>query len=129
MEGFVYIAGPYRGPQGTHDHSEYFAVDSNINEARKWAAKFAREGIPFFCPHLNSAHFEVITPDVPAGFWLEMDLNILIAARALFLLPGWPLSAGARAEEKFAWEHQIPTFYADTFDDLTQWWREEPPND
>jgi hypothetical protein len=129
MEGFLYIAGPYRGPRGTHDHSEYFAVDANINKAREWAAKFARAGIPFFCPHTNSAHCEVITPDVPADFWLAMDLNILVSARALFLIPDWTLSAGALAEHRFAAEHRIPTFFYDGFDALLQWWKEEPSDD
>jgi hypothetical protein len=124
-KGFVYIAGPYRGPLGTHDHSEYFVVDAHINRAREWAAKFARVGIPFFCPHLNSAHFEIITPDVPAGFWLDMNLEVLAKASALFLMPGWGNSDGAIKEQLFAVDRHITIFYLHQFDYLMRWWREE----
>lgn len=122
MNGFVYIAGQYQKPGGTHDHSSYFDIDANINKAREWAAKFARSRIPFFCPHLNSAHFEVITPEVPATFWYQMDLEILAMARAVFLMPGWQDSKGAQEENQFALTRGIPTYQ--DFETLVRlWWK------
>lgn len=120
QSGFVYIAGQYQKPGGTHDSSSYCDIDLNINKAREWAAKFARSRIPFFCPHLNSAHFEVITPEVPDTFWYAMDLEILIAAQAIFLMPRWQESKGAQEENQFAIVRSIPVFQ--DFRTLEQWW-------
>ncbi len=120
MKGFVYLAGQYQKPGGTHGYSDYFDIDANINTARKWAAKFARARISFFCPHLNSAHFEVIAPDVPAAFWYDMDLELLIASQAVFLMPGWEKSKGAQEENQFAINRSIPVFQ--DFPTLERWW-------
>ena len=113
---FVYIAGQYRGPHA-HDHTAYEQIDANISQARAYAIKLARKGIPFFCPHLNTAHFEVIAPDVPADFYLGMDLAILTHAWAIFLLPGWRESSGALTEVAYCKETGIPTY---TWLDLPQ---------
>lgn len=111
LDGFVYIAGPYRGKDAlAHDASVYCEIDTHINNARRWAIKFATDGIPFFCPHLNSAHMEVMAPDADPDYWLNMDLKILRYATALFLLPDWPESRGAQAEWKFAVEEEIPVY-------------------
>jgi hypothetical protein len=87
----VYIAGPYRG----HD---YLDIDRNIAAAREAAAWLATFNIGFFCPHLHSAHFEVITPDVAPEFWLDLDIKLMRMCDAMYLLPGWEHSSGACAE-------------------------------
>ena len=71
---YVYIAGPYRGAQGEHDYSVYYEIDCNIARARAAAVYLAERDIPFFCPHLNSCHFEVIAPSVSPAYWYRMDL-------------------------------------------------------
>lgn len=122
-KGFVFISGPYRGrsdPKYWCENLSYFGIDDNINDARRWASYFAIEGIPFFCPHLNSAHFEVITPDVPEDFWLNMDLEILSHATAIYMMEGWENSEGATNERKKAEEWGITVY--DDFDELVEDW-------
>ncbi len=92
----LYISGPYIGQ--THDHRSYCQIDAHINQARAAAIWCATNGLHFFCPHLHSAHFEVITPDVPATFWYALDLRFLPLCDGMLLLPGWYESNGARRE-------------------------------
>lgn len=99
----VYIAGPYG------DKSGYLAIDRNIAKAREAAAWCAENGLGFFCPHLNSAHFEAVTLGVPNTFWREMDLRFLKVCDWMLMLNGWEQSEGARLErdafgEKYAIE-------------------------
>lgn len=128
---FVYIAGPYTsltrnrglGADAYHD------IERNIAKAREAAAWLANHGIGFFCPHLNSDHFEVITPDVPADYWYEMDLQFLKACDAILLLPGWEDSKGSCAERDLAVERGMRLFYfnrAMQLDELEQWGKELP---
>src|SRR5262245_38181154 len=92
----IYLAGPYRGK--THDYRSYFDIGRNILAAAEVAARLANQGIGYLCPHLNSAHFEVITPGVTPQYWYELDLKLMAACDAIFLLPGWEKSNGAWAE-------------------------------
>lgn len=88
----VYIAGPYGDAGG------YLSIDRNIARARSAAAWLARNEIGYYCPHLNSAHFEAIVPDVPVSFWYAMDLALMPIADALLVLDGWQNSTGTQAE-------------------------------
>lgn len=107
-ERVVYIAGPYTGPQPRPD--DYLAIDRNIANAREAAAELARCGIRFFCPHLHSAHFEAITPQVPPEFWYELDIHFLKACDVLLLLPGWQSSKGTMQELAIAQSRDMPTY-------------------
>lgn len=123
-QSYVYVAGRYRPQDGTHDWRGYTEIDENINIARYWAFKLAQEGIPFFCPHLNSGHVESIVPNVPSEFWLEMDLVILKYASALLLVPGWRESKGAVGEKVQAMEQGIPVYTYMMFKTLVREWKE-----
>lgn len=123
MLTYVYIAGPYRG-KTTHDARGYFEIDANINRARKAAATLARLGIPFFCPHLNSAHFEVIAPDVQPAYWLEMDMIFVDLASVLWILEGWEDSQGTLGEIERAKEKKQPVFYPHELSELVAFWEE-----
>ena len=123
MAGFVYLAGPYRSMADIFALDGYITVDANINEARRWAARMAEAGIPYFCPHLNSAHMEVIVPEVPPAFWLDMDLEVLSHAAALFLIPGWRESKGARAELAYAQEVGMPIYTHLMYEKFVNEWR------
>ena len=112
---FLYIAGPYRGGKGHHDHTAYFDIDDNIRVAKFWSTECAKAGIPYFCPHLNSEHMEVIVPSVTPKFWLEMDLKILRCASALLLLPNWKSSRGTLMERDEANRLEIPIYHANRF--------------
>ena len=123
MVGFVYLAGPYRSVADILALDAYITVDANINEACRWAARMAGAGIPYFCPHLNSAHMEVIVPEVPPAFWLDMDLEVLSHAAVLFLLPGWRDSKGARAELAYAQEVGMPIYTHLMYEKFVDEWR------
>ena len=100
---FVYIAGPYSGP-------EYLTIDRHISNARQAAAWCAEHDIGYFCPHLNSAHFDAIVPDVPVGWWYDMDLHFLAACEAILVLPGWRESNGTLVELGVAKSLAMPVF-------------------
>ncbi len=121
MLTYVYIAGPYRG-KATHDHRGYFEIDANINLAKEAAATLARLGIPYFCPHLNSAHFEVIAPDVKPAYWLEMDMVFVELASALWILGGWEDSQGTLGEIERAKRNGQPVFYPYELRELVAFW-------
>jgi hypothetical protein len=122
---YTYIAGPYRASNGGHDYQSYYDIDQHINEARMWATRLANEGIPFFCPHLNSTHMEVIAPNVPPEYWYKLDMLILEHASALLLIPGWRDSKGALAERDRARELGITCYTTSIFAMLVQDWGSE----
>ena len=122
---FVYIAGPYRAKDGRHDATAYFEIDENIRIAEQVFIQLAEAGIPAFCPHLHSAHGEVKYPQITPDFWYELNLAILDHAAALFLLPRWRESTGAKEERRYAISKNIVVFGDEEspFDRLVEWWR------
>lgn len=122
MLTYVYIAGPYRG-KAPHNARGYFEIDANINRAKEAAATLARLGIPYFCPHLNSAHFEVITPGVKPAYWLKMDLVFVDLASVLWVLDGWRDSQGTRGEITRAEGNEQPVFFSGELDELLTFWK------
>ena len=125
---FVYIAGPYRPASGEHDWRVYEEIDRNISHARWWAARLAADGIPYFCPHMNSAHMEVLAPSAPPEFWYNLDMLFLERAWALLLIPGWRGSRGARAERDFARDHKMRIYTEFTYERLVADYRGGEPN-
>ena len=120
---FVYIAGPYSGK--THDHQSYNEIDANITRAREAAKFLAIHGVPFYCPHTNAAHFEVIVPDLPIEYWYAMDNVFLDLSSALFLVEGWQNSAGTKEEMQRARRSGKHIFYPDAGMALVDWWNKE----
>lgn len=111
----VYIAGPYG------DKGGYLAIDKHIAVAREAAAWCASQGLGYYCPHLNAAHFEVIVPQVPIDQWYEMDLMFIEMCDHMLVLPGWENSSGTKAEME-AWKqvksvHDI-FFWGDDHNDI-----------
>jgi nucleoside 2-deoxyribosyltransferase len=106
---FVYIAGPYT-PRTGRRHP-YFETKENIMMAAEAAAALADKRVGFFCPHLNSAHFEYICPDLTHDFWYELDMHFLQACDAILLLPGWQYSPGTIAERRWMKDNGRPIFY------------------
>lgn len=119
----VYIAGPYLGTIDPEHHnaSAYLGIDDNINDARRVAVYLANHQIGFFCPHLNSAHFEVMAPHASVSYWYQMDLAVLERCDAILMLSKWRDSAGAKKEEAFAFELGLPIFYEENMDVLLSW--------
>lgn len=119
---FVFIAGPYMALGGGHDAAHWYEIDKHINEARLWATKLVQARIPFFCPHMNSAHMEVLAPATPPEFWYEMDYLFLDQASAVLLIPNWVESKGACAERTRALDLGIPCYNYAAFDELVADW-------
>lgn len=118
---YVYIAGPYG------DHDGYTKIERRINIAREAAAQLARRGVNFFCPHLNSAHFEVITPNAGREFWIEQGLVFVRYAWAIWLLPEWESSAGVEGELTAAKAIGMDVYMPDELDTLVKAWKSDAP--
>lgn len=86
----LYVAGPYRGD-----------VRRNIARAGLIAARLWELGHTVICPHLNTAHFELLTT-VSNDQYVERDLEIVRRVDGLVMVPGWQESEGARSERKLA---------------------------
>lgn len=99
----AYIAGPYYA-------STPGLVDANIAAAREVALAVTRKGWGFFCPHLNSAQFERLAPEVPHSFWLEMDMQLLEYCNAIVLCPGWEDSRETLKEIEWALNRGLPVY-------------------
>lgn len=89
---YVYIAGPYG------DKDPWHIIDQRISRAREAARELAIRGVPYYSPHLNCAHFQVVAPEAPVEFWIAMGMGFVDRAWALWMLPGWEDSKGSRAE-------------------------------
>jgi hypothetical protein len=110
----VYVAGPYSGP-------DYLSIDTHIAAARESCANLATSRIGFISPHMNSAHFEVITPEVPYDFWIEMTLEIMRRCDAVYVLPGWAESKGTIGELDEASRLGLPIFHCGDELELALW--------
>lgn len=97
----VYVAGPFRGPDS-------WAIEGNIRRAEALSLEVWRLGAAAICPHTNTRFFQGAAPD---NVWLQGDLAILAKCDAILMTDDWERSTGARAEEAFARERQIPVFY------------------
>ena len=117
----IYVAGPYG------DKGGYLAIERNIGLAREGAAWITRNGMFFLCPHLNSAHFEAITPETTVEHWYGQDMRLMGAADAILLVGKWKTSRGVTKELKKAKEAGIRAFNFNSPKDLEQLlkWRDK----
>lgn len=96
-----YVAGPFRG-------KSHWEIHENIRNAERLALEVWRLGAACICPHTNTIHFQDSAPD---DVWLAGDLEMVKRCDFVLMTPDWARSSGARAEEAFARQHQIPVFY------------------
>lgn len=101
FKGIIYTAGPYRAPTE-------WGVTENIRTAERYAIELWKQGWVVICPHKNTACFGGCLPD---DTWLMGDLEILKRCDAIFMLPGWENSEGARVEHTVAHDLGLKTFY------------------
>jgi hypothetical protein len=88
----VFISGPYRA-------ATIRGIQENIRRAEEWMIKFILAGWAVICPHKNTALFDGLAPDET---WLKMDRELLSRCDAVFMMPGWEKSEGAKAERQEA---------------------------
>lgn len=104
----IYLAGKY----SVGDR------EANIQAAYDMAVQLWDVGFAVLSPVLNSARMEESCKAADYESFLEGDLRMLTGCDALFLLPGWQESPGARIEHLVAKALDIPVFYS--FEALTQ---------
>ena len=105
----VYVAGPFRCAS-THapGQQDHWGIHHNIMNAMAYALEIWRMGAAAVCPHGNTFCFQNAAPD---DVWLTGDLAILRKCDAVYMLPTWQQSSGARAERDFAVNEGVPVFY------------------
>jgi hypothetical protein len=100
----IYIAGRYRDKRG-----EYY-VRMNIREAEHSALHVWHWGGAAICPHKNTAGFGGAF-GISDETWLEGALEIMRRCDAVWMLPGWESSEGAKQEKAVAEYYKLPLLY------------------
>jgi len=98
----IYVAGPYTVE---NDNQQ---VEYHIKQAASFARKIWVLGGAAFCPHLNTQQFD--GPELDWQTFINGDLEWVSVSDAVFLLPGWQNSGGARLEQQRAKALKIPLF-------------------
>lgn len=99
----IYIAGPYRAK------TDYEKAE-NIWHAIKASIRLWQLGWFCFCPHANTAHFDVYS-SLPPEVYLKGGLAFLEKCDAIFMLKGWEGSIGAKLELELAVELNKEVYY------------------
>lgn len=108
----VYVAGPFRG-------ANHWEQEQNIRRAEEAALEVWRAGGAALCPHTNTRFYQGACPD---EVWLEGDLELLSRCDAVYLIPGWSFSVGAREESDLA--HKLGKVIFTNPEKLQRWLKE-----
>lgn len=100
----LFIAGAYMGG----DPNE---IKQNIQLAEQHSIKLWNRGYKVFCPHLNTCNFEVKAKAEEEAY-KEFDMRMLQCCDAVFALPNWQSSTGAKDEVEEAKRLGKPIFYS-----------------
>jgi len=100
----IFISGHYRDERGE------FYVRCNIREAESAALFVWLNGGVALCPHKNTAGLGG-AHGIPDTTWLDGDLELLDRCDAVYAIPGWDSSTGAKREVEFAKIRGIPVLY------------------
>jgi hypothetical protein len=100
----IYIAGPYRAKYGR-------SVAENIAAAKTVAIECWQHGHYAVTPHLNTAHFEDVAPEIPDEVWLAGTMAMQARCDAILMLDTWQSSEGAIAEHDYAQQVGQPIYY------------------
>lgn len=84
----IYVAGRFRG-------STTWRVEQNVRHAETHSLKVWKAGAVALCPHTNTRFFDKEAPD---EIWLDGTMELLRRSDAIYLIPGWQRSSGARTE-------------------------------
>jgi hypothetical protein len=100
----LFIAGAYM----SNDPNE---IKQNIQVAEQYSIELWNRGYKVFCPHLNTCNFEVKAKAEEEAY-KEFDMRMLQFCDAVFALPNWQSSTGAKAEIEEAKRLGKPIFYS-----------------
>jgi hypothetical protein len=98
----IYVAGKYNDERG-----EWYIV-CNIREAERAAQFIWLNGGVAICPHMNTSLWGGLCS---WETWIQGDLEILSRCDAIYMLPNWITSEGAKQELEFAMKRNIPVLY------------------
>ncbi|OHD21603.1 MAG: hypothetical protein A2Y38_02155 [Spirochaetes bacterium GWB1_59_5] len=103
----IYIAAPFRGPDGFIVYQNVVRTEQVMYELIKRALA---QGTPVavLCPHSMTFHFDRTFND---GYWLEATLEHMRRCDAILLVEGWAKSEGAKGEREEALAKGLPVFY------------------
>lgn len=109
----VYVAGPFRS-------STPMGIARNVRAAEEASLDVWLAGAAALCPHLNTMNMDKSAPD---EVFLNGTMEFLKRCDAIYLLPTWKQSVGARAEYDYAVAAGIPAFH--DLSDLKTWLEEQ----
>lgn len=98
----IYVAGKYRGKTINETYE-------NIQVARQASTELWQKGYAVLCPHTNTSFMDGLVPD---DTFLQGTMEILRRCDAIYLLPNWKQSEGARAEFALADELGLEVIFA-----------------
>jgi len=96
---------------GTYWSSDSNEIERNIRLAEQHSIELWNRGYKVFCPHLNTEHFE-LKAKVDEKAYRDFDIRMLQSCDAVFALPNWQDSEGARVEIDEAKRLGKPIFYS-----------------
>lgn len=99
----IYVAGRYRA-------RTLPGKILNIIKAYITALRISRKGYIVFCPHANTALFDLFCKHSDE-FWLKAGQEFLKRSDALFLMKGWQNSQGSWGEYNVAITKRMPIYY------------------
>ena len=114
----IYVSGPYRAPTLS-------GVQHNIRVAELWANRLWRMGFAVICPHKNTAFMDGIIhpddPDADADAIIGGDIEMIRRSDAIFMLPNWHASKGAKEELARAVDFKKRVFVHNNWKPLQDW--------
>lgn len=108
-----YVSGAYSNPDPR-------MVEANIEAARVYNIALWQMGFTAICPHTNTQGFEAL-PLIDYESIMQGDLELVARSDAIYMIPGWEQSKGAKRELSLAKQLKRPDFY--DLVEVEQWGR------